>query len=80
VDEQNSVWKLSGISTKESFKRDTNYGSRLNLCIHMHWSCGVGYHQNDHLCLDRVKEAAGSSTTVNTPLVRHSMILMEFLQ
>jgi hypothetical protein len=65
VDERNSVWRLRGISTKESFKKDTHYGSHLDLCIHMHRPCGVGHHRSDRLCLDRAKETAGSSTTVS---------------
>jgi hypothetical protein len=65
VDERNSVWILRGISTKESFKKDTNNGLHLDLCIHVHRPCGVSYHWSDCFCLDRTKETAGSSTMVS---------------
>jgi hypothetical protein len=65
VDEWNSVWRLRGISTKESFKKDTNYGSCLDLCVHVHRPCGVSYHWSDRLCLDHAKETARSSMTVS---------------
>jgi hypothetical protein len=65
VDEWTSGWRLSGISTKESFRKDTNHGSCLDLCVHMHWPRGVSHHWDDRLCLDCVKETLGSSTTVS---------------
>jgi hypothetical protein len=60
-----TMWRLRGISTKESFKKDTSYGSRLDLCVHVHQPCGVGHYRSDRLCLDRAKETAGSSTMVS---------------
>jgi hypothetical protein len=65
VDEQNSVWRLRCISTKRLFKKDTNDGSCLDLCVHVHRPCGVSHPRNDRFCLDRAKETADSSTTVS---------------
>jgi hypothetical protein len=65
VDEQNSVWRLRCISTKRLFKKDTNDGSHLDLCIHVHRPHGVGHPRSDSFCLDRTKETADSPMTVS---------------
>jgi hypothetical protein len=58
ADGWSSVWMLRSISTKESFQRNNNDGTCLHLWIRVYRSRGVCPHQDDHLCVGCVKEAA----------------------